>query len=902
MALDSIDGAVDSQPDADKGSPSGGKDTKRDAAAASAPAKRLGPLLDKPKEKAARIALALFTNETTKKNFARRDAKWMVNYLRRQGLTHVRLQKSDQNLHEWQVYIPPGSAATPPTLNKAARLCRRLNANMLVDPPVCEATPSSDTDEDREAAEFSTRVLEDVESESGANNLKSIRESFDSACTYGSGFRYHYVDPHGGGQRPQQIEASPNATLVSDPLNMAANNGQPDVAEPILRYVAKDGKTITNDASEATLQWLPKLKHRVYTPRNIRLVPEQCRGLSDADGIVLAEFETWGKLKTMYEGLEDLEPEDLAKVTWKPQKWQSLVPRFMPRGEADNSDPKTASPDQKGPPDDALIFHQRVWYEEGPQYPRGCYVCLLGDAVLVKRGTLEAQAQATDVDGDNDVAPECRMVPFDQFRMFNNGDEDPYGDSLMDLLGSGNELRGMLYGSLIEHLDRFNRRKVFYPITSTLQPKSMQNPQGTYIPINPGGQPHYEEIPEYPRSSTDMLDRITVELDDESGLSGPAQGNNPPDVNSGLHAQQLIEQSNVGLSGVKQNLQDALERGWRIDLQLVRLDYTIEQRIGWVDDDGEYKQESFVGSDLGSTKDVRLQRGSFTLLSPSAKAAVAQTMFQMGVLDKDELKRVTWGNVGGLLGLEDNPHLLRIRRQLNAWRDGPPDEASPEEYTDLLAKIFEARQVDDLPGVAPIRFIELSRFMSGSRYYKWPPEWRMGIDQEYTRARKACGIVTLEEQQQSQAQQNAAQTTVLESMKYADSPEDVKRQFEEKLGFQPSQLGGVDPMEQQKQAMEAQATQAKTAAQIQQAHLKGEIDKHKASAGIEAAHIKGQTAVQQAQMKHQQAMELGGVKHAQAIEMAQQGVAQEEQKAQHQQNTLQMKEAADAAKLAGTPA
>src|SRR5205823_8897993 len=87
-------------------------------------------------------------------------------------------------------------------------------------------------------------------------------------------------------------------------------------------------------------------------------------------------------------------------------------------------------------------------------------------------------------------------------------EEDPYGKGLMRLLGPGNEVRSAQIGALLEHLDRFNNRKVFYPITSALQPKAMQAATGTYIPINPGGQPTVEDLPTFPDASLKMLDFI----------------------------------------------------------------------------------------------------------------------------------------------------------------------------------------------------------------------------------------------------------------------------------------------------------------------------------------------------------------------------------------------------------
>src|SRR5207302_1642481 len=85
------------------------------------------------------------------------------------------------------------------------------------------------------------------------------------------------------------------------------------------------------------------------------------------------------------------------------------------------------------------------------------------------------------------------------------------------------------------------------------------------------------------------------------------------------------------------------------------------------------------GADLGTTKDVRLQKGTLSMLSPSSKAAVAQEMFNLTdpqtgehIIGVPELRRIILGNVGGLFGLQDDPARERVRRQITQWSDGPP--------------------------------------------------------------------------------------------------------------------------------------------------------------------------------------------------------------------------------------
>ena len=76
-----------------------------------------------------------------------------------------------------------------------------------------------------------------------------------------------------------------------------------------------------------------------------------------------------------------------------------------------------------------------------------------------------------------------------------------------------------------------------------------------------------------------------------------------------------------------------------------------------------------------------------------------------------------------------------------------------------LAAIFEPVAADELPNVAPVRLTELTRFMASTRYTRWPPEWRTGVDQEFQHMKLCAGVMTIPEQQaaQAQAEQQQAQ-------------------------------------------------------------------------------------------------------------------------------------------------
>ena len=164
----------------------------------------------------------------------------------------------------------------------------------------------------------------------------------------------------------------------------------------------------------------------------------------------------------------------------------------------------------------------------------GCYFVMGGDTQVLHR------EQWVGETADGTVEP--LDIPLDQCRQFMEGHDDPYGIGLMDLLGPENEIWNAQWGSWIEHLDRFNNRKIFVPMNSILQPKQMQQMTGTYISINAGGEPYPETIPPYPKESVDLLDRMTDQMNDESGLQQAAQGLEVPEIKSGVQANYTVEQ------------------------------------------------------------------------------------------------------------------------------------------------------------------------------------------------------------------------------------------------------------------------------------------------------------------------------------------------------------------------
>ena len=644
-----------------------------------------------------------------------RVLSWFVNRLRRAGDRWVGLKKStDRN--EIRIYSPPGGMKAPPTLGKGARLCRRLTSQMFQDPPTPEAIPTTDSDEDRAAAEFASRLLQSLSSEAGVNNARLARISFSRSHTYGSGFRHWYIDPYGGGQVPKRMLAAEAAQSLDDPTM-----GQPDGAlKP--RLVSQDG--FVEDETEAEQMWLPKLRGEVLTGQQVRMYPATVNSIDEAEMVQILTWKTLGELRGLYPDLLEAMPDDKLRkmVEWSPDgiELRYLLPDHLTEADLNRSREKPAHDTEKLFADHALVCCMTVYQKSCYAHQEGAVLYLAGPDVVFKR-----QSWIVERDGKRIVLD----IPVDQVKGYDEGETDPYGKGTMDFLGPGDELLANIDSTWITHFERFSNRKVFIPITSALQAKVASSTMGTYVPINPGGKPETEEIPNFPADTMTLREKVVENMDDESGLQLTAQGVDSPYVQSGFHAVQVIEQVLAGLSELRQNVADAIERGWRIQLQLIRAFYTVPQQTRFFGPDQDYKYEYWMASDLGTTTDVRILRGTFSMMSPAMKSSIAVSMSQAGVVTPYELRRFTVGSTGGLVGIQDDPHWMRVSRQISAWIKGPEANATNP---------FEPVPVDQLMTVAQMRVEELGRAMAGTTYQKADPQWRMVLDQAFQAAMMAA--------------------------------------------------------------------------------------------------------------------------------------------------------------------
>jgi hypothetical protein len=821
--------------------------------------------------------------------------QWKVNRARSEGYTGVQLvKKQDQQ----QAYIPTGAKKNVAGMNKASRLSRRIRATLFSDPPKPEAMPSRDDDQARDEAEVSTRVLEDLCSEGNLAFILHAGDAFDLGGDYGSGFIRLWVDETGGGWRPKQIQASPQALTPDDPFPVDPQTGQPKACDPINRYVTEKGE-FTEDRADAARSWLPKLKDTVLTGKQVRFLPPDVRDLWEADGLMIGEPVSLGELEVIFPDLKKWTDERRQKlVDYRPQHFKDL----LAPGQKDV--PASASADSAAK--NALVFVLTRYHVQSPLYPEGAYLIAAGEDEILHRSHWFDEEHGEPLD-----------IPVTQFKQ-RTDEGNPYGEGNMTALGPGNELRSAMVGSELEHLDRFQNRQIFLPMTSTLQPQQLLAPTGTVLHILPGQEPKYEDIPDFPVVVKEMLQFASQDMDDEADLQQAGQGINPQGVKSAKHQEVILQQVGQAMSDLKQNTERGLVRGWRIMMQLVRAYYTVPQEISWFGDDGRYKVQHWTGADLGSTKDVRIAKGSFTQLTAMSKAQLANVYRSEGLLNPMEAEHAIEQNLGGVFGLEDNPHRLRVRRQIAQWNDGPsggaspapsprpgaasgtglpaalpagglpampqpqqsmgqpsqgalgqaasgPPMAPPNPYQQQLMDIFAPVPSDTEPPVAMLRMFELGRAMASTKFKKWDQNWQQGISLSYQAARQAAQIPDAkviqgmqQELQQTKEQLQQAQLKLGEAHvsftgKLADLDEGQTMALLQKEGIQvpPRMSPATPPTLDPKVELEH-----KTA--VEATKIASDLDKHKATvaAEIEKERIRVAGKAHESENAHKRATEL----------------------------------------------
>lgn len=744
--------------------------------------------------------------ERRRHQFRQRNKLWV------KGYPGVAVVPTTQDMGDYRLDIGYGLADMKPVGSRLATLIRRLAAHQYVDQPVPQVEPSQDAPDAENAAEFGERLLQEDGGLTGTNDIARFMAASQRSSVVASAFTYFWVDPFGNGWKPMQIMAHPMAQTVADATIDPATGQPADENTLVMRYVGEspvgeDGQAVdehaplTNVPADAAKQWLPKVCPEDVSVYQVRPIPATARDIDHAAGVMVLLPWTLGQMKAEYPEIADLDAEALkALVDWKPLAARWALPWYL-----HNKGVKLPQGPDGEPNDDEIVW-SLAWYQKsGPSYPEGAYILTAAAKYVLYAGKWSATVQTPDGE-----TPFLLDLPVAQCQSLTDEEQpDFYGRALVDDLGPYDALSIQILDGAITHSQRFLYPHVFLPNGTTIQPEQLANRGIAPILYNGagGGLPVVEEVPQFDPTSVSLLEFARNGLDDTLGLLQPAQGVQTPNVNSAKQGAQLIQQSYANIATLVQNSKRYITRYWKLKLQLWRAFCTIPQRVRFVGDDGAYKERDWTGDDLAGATAVTLKVGSFTQMTPEQKEQYVQSLMVPSapnappILDWEEGQRLLSSNMSARIGRTDNPHRLRVGRQIATWREGPPDgwdeaqaafqqaQQHAQQVTQSMTQEAQSRGIppemamprieqagqmamggmeppftpfDELPPdieppVAKMRHAELSRVIASTDFLKWPPAWQQLIVDAYQKARLAAGLLLPAEQAEQQAQQMAQQ-------------------------------------------------------------------------------------------------------------------------------------------------
>jgi hypothetical protein len=361
--------------------------------------------------------------------------------------------------------------------------------------------------------------------------------------------------------------------------------------------------------------------------------------------------------------------------------------------------------------------------------------------------------------------------------------DDFYGRGLVQMLGPIGEVRASIVLAWLDYLDRFTHPHTFLPLGSVVQPDQLAARDGRAIYFNPQAQPVMETVPGFPPDAKEFLDRAGAVENDITGLYA-AEGKGESSVTSGDQLALQVSQAQMNVTQIADNLGDAIERSWRVSLQLARAFIPDGGLLRYEDGDGSYRQRAWKSLDFGNTAQVKIKSGTFTQMSQQAREARIQTWQTLGWLQPAQAIELVQSGIRAETGLSDNPFLRKIRRELSAWREGASQEwlrdaqeaqrhnamqsavaqisGAPIQQVPMPPGPFKRDPTDLEQDVAKIRHAEIRHEIARSMFSDQNPMWQQTLIAEYTAMKAAAGVLTYAEQmQQAQAMQHSQEQAAI---------------------------------------------------------------------------------------------------------------------------------------------
>lgn len=659
----------------------------------------------------------------------RRKVIWDQHKLWMMGIRGIRARPVSTDINRWELYVPPGALDMPPVLDQTESLLDKVTSHVMADKAQPMVLPVDDSPQERDGAQFAERWLTVMGGESGSNDDKIFRTGEKKAGIYGSSFVYHYVDQNGWEADAQ----------------------------------APDGR-----------RWRQQICKKLLPPFYVRPIPETAHDIADADGCLVMDTTNVGDLKRRFPEITGQWSAEVwtQVVEWRPQASKWALPWYV--NQRMNKGPEFK---QDGTPTDASpVITLALYMYAKAEYPDGCYLLSAGGTQMLWPGP-EGDESGHPDDGDwldhsEEDKPRPLDLPIVQIKQLTDDiADDFYGRALIQMLGPIGEIRASIVLAWLQYLDRFTYPHTFLPLGSVVQPDQLAARDGRAIYFNPQGQPVIEPVPPFPPDAKEFLDRAEAVENDITGLYA-STGEGDENVDSGVQLALQQSAAVMNITQISDNLGDAIERSWRVSLQHARAFIDEPQLLKFEDEDGSYREQEWQGMQFAGANEARIKPGTFTQMSQEARENQLIKWQQLTWIAPDEARDLVASGMRARVGVEDNPFLRKIRRELSTWRKGPTPEWMQQAQQQQAQQVpLEAHaQITGQPvppppppppgpfvrvasdmeqDVAKTRHGEIRRELSSSGFTKMPEPWQGVLLAEYQAMCQAGGVMTLAQQTQA---------------------------------------------------------------------------------------------------------------------------------------------------------
>jgi len=752
----------------------------------------MGPLLEQTDDQVFKTTDGLIQRqELIALNHLAQDTHWTYVKL---GYPWSTLTK-EPNRDRYTQSLPYGSAgvtiqAVP---NKAWDQINKTTEALLVDFPQMECEPGDDSDEAEHACDLGDRFLTQQASEQGTNDPVLFWDRLQRSMTCASAYLECWTDPTGGGYVPLQIPAHPMAQSPMQPL--LGPDGMP-TTDPILRYVTGpvnpdgtfgEGAQFTTDPTQAAPQWQPKMMASKWQREHIRVYPETAT-VDTAEKVIVLGYCTIGEGKRRWQSVVSMDADALSKLCdWTPPRYYVLLPLFQ-RARWKLTDGRDKN--KQGSSDERIFFYYHVFAKASPDHKRGADVVVTGASIgtgdagfVIDRALLAMDVELPVPNAEAGQPPKketrCMEIPVVQITPRGDPDEqDPTGRAYIEMSAGAIENNAHLAMSFSEALDKNLHLEGYASSVSPIsgQQRDDARATGDLIPlVRAEDKPSWGEKIELDNSFVTMYKLASEEINSIGSTVRAAQGQDQADEKSGRAIQLATANNNVSLGGMNTAANGAYTRWCRIKLEMAMRDFTTEQEISYVGEDGIFKTEAFHATDFALIGKVTVKAGTGGLITPEAKAQDAIQLVNARILDQNEAADALRPAFSRRLGFPPSAHEQRIERQITGWEKGPPSpdwaaqfqqyqaakqqfDAATQQYQALQAQAQQTGQpltvpapqappapwspfaplpTDDEPLIAQFRQRRLAKLIDSAKFGQFDPSWQQIALDEYARMRNA---------------------------------------------------------------------------------------------------------------------------------------------------------------------